>query len=297
MPGIIRSSRTMCGSNSATCSTASSPLLASRTSKPLPPRCSTSISLKLALVVHQEHARGRARRGRLLERHDAGPRQGPRDAVEVERLGEGARHAQPRVRHRRERLGRVGRHDHGQCGVDGVDPPRTPRPPRRGMRRSRMTARGPHRFTCRQASTPLLAVRTMKPLRVKYSFNASSTSASSSTHRMLGKAFRHRVRSPRKRTARTMPRRCGPRACPQTPAVIADWLGRGRRGRSASRSGMDGTVRRATEALTVYRMRRVPRMTGISGSMRKRIWGRSVSTVVKLAAIGCRGARWSAFQA
>ena len=122
MPAITRSSRTMCGSNSATRSTASSPLPASRTSKPLLPRYSTSTSLKLALVVHDEDARGRARRGRLVGRDDAGPRQGARDRVEVERLGEGARHAQSRVRQRRERLARVGRHDHGQCGVDGADP-------------------------------------------------------------------------------------------------------------------------------------------------------------------------------
>jgi hypothetical protein len=55
------------------------------------------------------------------------------------------------------------------------------------MSRSRMTARGPQRLTCMQASTPFLAARTMNPLWVKYSFNASSTSASSSTHKMLGK--------------------------------------------------------------------------------------------------------------
>ena len=156
------------------------------------------------------------------------------------------------------------------------------------MKRSRMTARGPHRFTCRQASTPLLAVRTMKPLRVKYSFNASSTSASSSTHRMLGKAFRHRVRSPRQTASKNDAPPMEPHACPQTPAAITYWLGLGRpraRGRAPGWTEPSGEQ----QALTVYRMRRVPRMTGISGSMTKRIRGRSVSTVVTVAAIGCRG--------
>ena len=180
--------------------------------------------------------------------------------------------------------------------VDGVNPPRTPRPPRRGMSRSRMTARGPHRFTCRQASTPLLAVRTMKPLRVKYSFNSSSTAASSSAHRMLGKLSAIRFVSSASGSARTMPLRRGPTRAPKPPPRLPIGSGAGAARARRRAPGWTRTVR-LRRAVTVYRMRRVPRMTGISGSMRKRIWGRSVSTVVKLAAIGCRGARWSAFQA